>query len=160
MDAFDRQCTVRVPLEEVWNFHSTPAGLEALTPGWMNLRIESTIGPDGEPDPAVLEAGSELTASIRPFGVGPRQYWTSEIVDREREEGAAYFRDRMVYGPFEEWIHTHAFFADGERTTVRDHVAYQLPFGPIGRLGTPFSKVAFEAMFRERHRRTRRELEG
>ena len=38
--------------------------------------------PDGEPDPEVLEAGSRIKLSMRPFGVGPRQEWTSVITER------------------------------------------------------------------------------
>lgn len=159
MPTYERQTRVRAPLEEVWEFHSRASGLEALTADWMGLRVESVIGPDGERDPDVLEVGSELDVSIRPFDVGPRQYWTSVIVDRERTDGTAVFRDEMVHGPFDRWIHTHSFFGDGDETIVRDHVEYTLPLGPIGRLGTPFSSVGFEAMFRDRHRRTRTELE-
>ena len=159
MPTYERQTHVRAPLESVWEFHSRASGLEALTPEWMDLRIESVLGADGESDPDVLEAGSEVEASIRPFGVGPRQYWTSVIVERERQNGGAFFRDEMVHGPFDRWVHTHSFFADGDETIVRDQIDYELPLGPIGRLGEPFSGVGFEAMFRERHRRTRTELE-
>ncbi|AXR78385.1 SRPBCC family protein [Natrarchaeobaculum sulfurireducens] len=159
MPTYERQTRVRAPFEDVWEFHSRASGLEALTADWMGLRVESVIGPDGESDPDVLEVGSELDVSIRPFDVGPRQHWTSVIVEREREDGTAVFRDEMVHGPFDRWVHTHSFFADGDETIVRDRVDYTLPFGPIGRLGTPFSGVGFEAMFRDRHRRTRTELE-
>lgn len=159
MPVFQRETRVRAPLSEVWDFHSSPDGLEALTPDWMNLRIESSVGPDGEPDPEVLEAGSTVTASIRPFGVGPRQRWTSEIKERERRDGAAYFVDEMVDGPFRRWQHTHSFFADGETTIVRDRVEYRLPLGPLGALAEPFSNVGVEPMFRHRHRRTRELLE-
>ncbi|THE62824.1 cyclase [Salinadaptatus halalkaliphilus] len=159
MPTYDRQTTVRAPLEDVWQFHAHVSGLEALTPGWLGLRVESIMGPDGESDPEVLAVGSEVALSIQPFGVGPRQHWTSEIRERRRTDGTAYFRDEMVHGPFDRWVHTHSFFADGDRTILRDHVEYELPFGALGRLGTPFSGPGFEAMFRERHKRTRAFLE-
>ena len=161
MQTYERETIVHAPLEDVWKFHSTLSGLEALTPGWMNLQIERVIGGDGEPDPEILEEGSEIVASIRPFGVGPRQHWTSVIVDREFGDGYAYFRDEMVHGPFDRWIHTHAFYADTEETTVcRDRVEYELPLSAISSPLGPFSIVGFEPMFRHRHRMTRRELEG
>ncbi|MFP8953979.1 SRPBCC family protein [Natrialbaceae archaeon A-arb3/5] len=159
MATYDRETTVEAPLEDVWQFHSRATGLEAVTPDWMGLRVESVIGPDGEPDPDVLDAGSEVAVSTCPFGVGPRQDWTSVITERERTDGAAYFRDEMERGPFDQWVHTHAFFADGQRTILRDHVEYELPFGPLGRLGTPFSVVGFDLMFRARHRLTKDRLE-
>lgn len=155
MATYTREVRVDAPLSEVWDFHSRIEGLEALTPGWMNLRVESVRGPDGGADPDVLETGAEIEMSMRPFGVGPRQSWTSRIVDRKRDAGAAYFRDEMVGGPFERWVHTHSFYADRGGTLIRDSVDYQLPFGPLGDLAAPFSGVGFEPMFRYRHRKTK-----
>jgi len=116
-------------------------------------------GPDGSPDPEVLVAGSEIEMSIRPFGAGPRQRWTSRIVKREPEgtappERAARFVDEMEGGPFRRWEHTHAFYADGDETLLVDTVAYRLPLGPLGDAVGPMAKVGFEGMFRDRHRRT------
>ncbi|MFP8955886.1 SRPBCC family protein [Natrialbaceae archaeon A-CW3] len=160
MATYERSTRVRAPLEDVWDFHSRTVGLEALTPSWMGLRVEAVIGPDGERNPDLLEAGSEVDLSIRPFGVGPRQHWTSLITDREERPGRASFTDEMIHGPFDTWIHTHAFFADGEETIIRDHVEYELPYGGLGTVATPFSVVGFEGMFRERHQRTTEALEG
>ena len=159
MATYERATRVRAPLDEVWAFHSSVSGLETLTPTWMGLRVEAVVGPDGERDPEILEAGAEIDLSMQPGSVGPRQHWTSLIVDRERRSGRAYFVDEMIRGPFETWIHTHSFFADGEETIVRDHIEYVLPYGGLGRLVTPCSTAGFEAMFRDRHARTRRALE-
>lgn len=156
---FERSTRVRAPLEEVWGFHSRIQGLTALTPDFVNLRVESTYGPDREPDPDVLEAGSVVNVSVGPFGVGPRQTWTSEIVERERREGAAFFRDEMRGGFFEEWTHTHSFFADGDETIVADRVEYRLPPGRVGARVSPLARVGLEPMFAFRHRKTREILE-
>jgi ligand-binding SRPBCC domain-containing protein len=159
MPTYERSVRVRAPFEEVWDFHSTEQGLVALTPGWMNIRIEATRGPDGDPDPDVLEAGAVVESSVRPAGVGPRQSWISDIVARERTGGSAYFRDTMSDGPFAEWEHTHMFYADGGETIVRDHVEYELPLGAVGRLVGPLAVVGLEPMFRYRHRETKALLE-
>ncbi|WP_436934079.1 SRPBCC family protein [Halovenus marina] len=159
MATYDRSVRVFAPFERVWEFHSNERGLEALTPEWMNLIVESVSGPDGDPDPDVLVAGSTLRASIRPFGVGPRQRWTSLITERECADGSAYFRDRMTDGPFEHWEHTHYFYADGETTLVRDHVEYEFPT-PLGPAISPLAWVGFEPMFRYRHRKTKELLES
>jgi ligand-binding SRPBCC domain-containing protein len=159
MPTYERSTRVSAPFEDVWEFHSDEQGLVALTPDWMHLEIESVRGPDGAPDPAVLGVGSVVESSVRPFGVGPRQTWVSEITARDRSEGSAYFRDVMTDGPFRTWVHTHMFYADGSGTVVRDHVDYRLPLGRLGdALGT-FATVGFEPMFRYRHRRTRELLE-
>ena len=158
METYERSVRVAAPLDRVWEFHSRIEGLEALTPQFMGLRVERVTGPDGDPDPAVLETGSEIHLSTG-LPVGPRQSWTSVIVDRERFEGAAYFRDEMVAGPFPEWLHTHLFYRDGDGTVVRDLVRYELPGGGLGRRLGPLAVVGFEPMFRYRHRRTRELLE-
>jgi ligand-binding SRPBCC domain-containing protein len=159
MATYERSVRVEAPFETVWEFHSDERGLVALTPDWMHLEVERTRGPDGEPDPEVLEAGAVVESSVRPFGVGPRQSWVSEIVARDHSPGSAYFRDVMSDGPFAEWVHTHLFYADDGATIVRDSVDYELPFGVLGRAVAPFSRVGFEPMFRFRHRETKRLLE-
>jgi ligand-binding SRPBCC domain-containing protein len=159
MTVYRRRTRVAAPLSEVWEFHSRVSGLEALTPGWMHLRVESVTGPDGERNPGILAPGSRIEASMRPFGVGPRQRWRSVITARERDGGSAYFRDEMEGGPFSHWEHTHRFFEDGAETVVDDRVSYTLPLGGLGEAVGPLARVGFEPMFRFRHRRTRELLE-
>lgn len=159
MPVYERETVVAAPFDEVWAFHSDESGLEALTPGWFNLRVESVEGPDGDPNPEVLEPGSTITSSIQPFGVGPRQTWISYIDRREAGDGTAMFRDEMVRGPFPHWVHTHRFEAVSGGTRVHDHVEYRLPGGPLGRLAGPAAWLGFEPMFRHRHRRTKELLE-
>ncbi|MFB6171624.1 MAG: SRPBCC family protein [Haloarculaceae archaeon] len=160
MAVFERETRVAAPFDEVWAFHSRVQGLEALTPGWLCMRVERVRGPEGERDPDVLEAGSEVTLSVQPFGVGPRQSWTSRIVERVEGEGSALFRDEMVAGPFRRWVHTHAFYEDDGWTRVRDRVEYALPGGEVGQTLSPLARVGLEPMFRYRHRRTHELLEA
>ena len=157
MPTYRRQTRVRAPFEEVWTFHSRIEGLEALTPAFMNFRVEEVIGPDGESGSGIMEVGSRAYSSVRPFGVGPRQNWVSVVVEREEGDGVAYFVDEMEEGPFPHWRHTHRFYADGDETVVEDDVAYRLPV--VGSVG-PLGDVGFEPMFRYRHRKTRELLEG
>lgn len=165
MPTYRRATHVPAPIDDVWAFHSTIDGLRALTPDWMRLGIDAVEGPDGEPNPGTLVRGTRIRMSVRPFGIGPRQRWTSRIVDREPAgddpvEGSAYFVDDMLHGPFRKWVHTHSFFADGDETRLVDTVEYRLPFGPIGDAVGPFARVGFEGMFRDRHRRTRDRFES
>ena len=154
MRSYRRRTRVAAPFDEVWSFHSRVSGLEALTPEFVGLRVESVVGPDGERDPEVLGVGTRIRMSVRPFGVGPRQSWTSRIVEREESEGAAHFRDEMEDGPFPEWRHTHRFYSDDDGTVIVDHVEYRLPGGPLGEAAGPLAVVGFDPMFRHRHRKT------
>ena len=160
MTAYQRRTRVAAPFDRVWDFYSRVEGLEALTPDWMHLRVEWVRGPDGGADPDVLEAGSAIRLSVRPFDVGPRQSWTSHIAERSERDGEAVFRDTMSDGPFPHWVHTHAFHEVEGGTVVDDRVSYELPFGTTGRALGPVAVVGFEPMFRYRHRKTRELLEG
>jgi ligand-binding SRPBCC domain-containing protein len=159
MATYERRVRVDAPLADVWDFHSTIRGLEALTPDWMHLRVEKVIGPDGERDPEIMDAGSTAITSVQPLGVGPRQRWISEIVERREADDFAVFRDVMSEGPFAEWEHTHAFYRDGDGTVLRDTVSYQLRGCAIGRALSPLGRVGLEPMFRYRHRKTKELLE-
>ena len=159
MPTYRRRTRVDAPLDVVWDFHSRIEGLEALTPGWANLRVEAVRGPDGEEEPEILETGTRIRLSVRPFGVGPRQTVVSVISARERGDGSAYFQDVMDDGPLAEWEHTHSFFADGDGTVLEDRVVYEFPTAP-GRAVAPLARVGFEPLFRFRHRRTRELLDG
>jgi ligand-binding SRPBCC domain-containing protein len=159
MPTYTRRTRVDAPLAAVWDFHSRIEGLEALTPGWANLRVEAVRGPDGEDDPEVLETGSRIRLSVRPFGVGPRQRVVSVITAREEGDGSAHFVDEMDDGPLAAWEHTHSFFADGDETVVEDRVVYEFPTS-LGRAVSPLARVGFDPLFRFRHRRTRDLLEG
>jgi len=156
MAVYRRRTWVDASLPDVWAFHSTIDSLPSLTPDFLNVRIESVTAPDGEPDPGVMEAGSTARLSMRPFGIGPRQYWTTVITEREAGDETAYFRDVMEEGPFPTWTHTHRFETEEGGTRVTDEVEYELPLlGPLSALGWP----GFEAMFAYRHRRTKARLE-
>ena len=159
MSTYQRSVRVAAPLERVWEFHSTENGLKALTPDWMGMTVKSVTGPDGEPNPTVLEAGSVLEIAVQPFEIGPPRQWTSEITARERGDGSAYFTDIMTDGPFSEWEHTHLFYADGDETILTDTIEYELPLGPVRGVAGHLAVVGFEPMFRYRHRQTKKLLE-
>ncbi|WP_224449622.1 SRPBCC family protein [Haloprofundus salilacus] len=159
MAVYKRRVRVAAPLHEVWEFHSRIDGLEALTPEWMGLTVERVRGADGEENPETLDVGSEIRMTMRPLGVVPMQRWTSVVVDREEGGGSPWFRDEMLGGPFQKWIHTHEFYGDGDETVVADTVEYELPGGELGRTASPLGRIGFEPMFRYRHRKTKELLE-
>jgi ligand-binding SRPBCC domain-containing protein len=159
MPVYERDVYVDAPFDEVWAFHSNERGLIALTPGWMGLTVERTVGPDGEEDPETLLEGSRVVSTMKPLGVAPTQRWTSHIVAREEGDGTAMFRDVMEEGPFPHWVHTHRFDAVDGGTLVRDRVEYELPLGPLREALGPLGRIGLEPMFRYRHRKTKQLLE-
>jgi len=158
MATYDRSTVVAAPFEEVWAFHDSLEGLEALTPDWVGLRIESVEGPDGDRS-IDLDVGTRATISVRPFGVGPRHRVETTIVERERDDESGHFVDTFAGGPFARWRHTHRFEAVEGGTQITDHVEYALRGGPVGRALSPLAVGGFAPAFRDRHRRTAAHLE-
>ena len=161
MARYQRTTRIDAPFEAVWEFHAGPAGLLALTPAIANLEIEAVHTAAGqtlrEELPKTLAVGARLVGSVRPFGVGPRRRFVSEIVARERGEDRGRFRDALRVGPFARWEHTHRFVADGETTVCTDSVRYELPSLDWA---SPLLKPGLALVFADRHRRTKAQLEG
>lgn len=149
MARFTRQSRVDAALDTVWDFHSRIEGLEALTPGWAGLRVESLDVPGGG---EILEAGTEMTLSVGPIPGGPRVRFVSEIVSRERRTDEAVFVDEMRDGPFKSWRHTHRFVAANESTLLSDEIEYATGYGSTVDLAL---KPGFALAFAGRHRKTR-----
>lgn len=160
MATYRRRTRVRAPLETVWEFHSTTDGLEALTPNWMGLTVSSVRGPEGVSDPDELVEGTEISMRSKPFGVFPESRWISRITEHREGDGYCMFRDDMLGGPFDIWVHTHEMYGDGNETVLIDTVEYELPLGgPLGDRLDSAAVVGFEPMFRYRHQRTKDLLE-
>lgn len=78
-----------------------------------------------------LALGDEVTFAARHFGMPWRM--TSRIVAYERP---SHFADEQVRGPFRSWRHEHHYAWDERRqvTVARDVIAFEAPFGVLGRL--------------------------
>lgn len=153
MATFRWTSVLDVPFERVWDFHSRIDGLDALTPAWVGLSVDSIHIPPGGPED-VLVPGSEITLSARPLGVIPGGTWRSRITDRRESADSAMFQDIIVDGPLEEWTHTHRFDALPYGTLIHDTVEYALPVPGTDQLMKP----PLAAYFAYRHHRTARVL--
>ncbi|WP_254863249.1 SRPBCC family protein [Halovivax gelatinilyticus] len=157
MVVYQRQTVVDAPFDRVWAFHAGIDGLTAVTPNWMGLEVDRVVAPAGG-SADDLGVGSRLELSLSPFGFVPAGSWTALITDRAVGTDAAWFRDEMVEGPFDRWIHTHRFTAVDGGTRITDRVDYELP--AVGALGlSGIAHPFFELVFRDRHRRTKAQLE-
>lgn len=157
MAVFTRKTWVDAPLDAVWAFHTSRAGLVTASPGWLGVRVESIRGPEGSPGPDRWPVGTTIEFSTRAGGIAPRQRWVVRITGRDRSDAAAWFRDELVVGPARRWIHTHRFRTDGHGTRLIDTVEYELP--GLGRASW-LAKPVFALVFAARHRRTARAVSG
>jgi ligand-binding SRPBCC domain-containing protein len=108
------------PRDEVFEFFSNAANLEALTPPWLNFEILT---------PAIaLRPGVRIDYRLRLYGFPFR--WQSEIT---RWEPPELFVDEQRRGPYRRWAHTHSFAERDGGTLVLDSVDFDVPFGWVTR---------------------------
>lgn len=143
----EREQRLPRPRAEVFAFFADARNLEAITPPWLRFEI-LTRGP------IEMRPGTLIDYRIRLLGLPMR--WRSEI---ERFEPGQGFVDRQLRGPYRFWRHTHEFvdWTDGEGrilgTIVKDHVEYEVPFGPLGWLARRlFVERQLDAIFDHRRR--------
>ncbi len=149
MPIFTKSSRIISPFDDVWNFHSNIAGLEQLTPPWMNLKIESVVDSKGNQIQGNLPEGAKIVATIQPFKIGSPIVWNVTILEIDEKSNSAFFRDDVSGKPFQRWIHTHSFSSQGDHTSLTDKVEYNL-----GGFLSPFSLFCyplFWVMFTMRH---------
>ncbi len=113
-----------IPLEEAWNFFSSPLNLKAITPAKMGFTITS------EDADKKMFPGMIISYIVRPiFGI-PME-WVTEITQVKEYE---YFIDEQRFGPYSFWHHKHFFEAIEGGVEVTDVVHYKIPLGPLGSL--------------------------
>ncbi len=118
----ERSQLIPAPLHEVFPFFEEPRNLARITPDWMGFDILGLEHP-------VVQRGTRIEYRIRPLRVPQR--WTTEIVEYQPQRR---FVDVQAKGPYRYWRHEHTFEDAGDRTLMRDRVAYQMPLGALGRL--------------------------
>ena len=112
-----------VPIEQAWEFFSSPANLDAITPPDLGFEITCPLPPR-------MFEGQIITYRVK---VAPLLWvpWVTEI--KCVEDGRA-FIDEQRYGPYKFWHHRHSFEPVEGGVLMRDVVHYALPFGPFGTL--------------------------
>lgn len=147
MTLYEKQSPIRVPVEELFQWHDRGMAFERLAPPWEKMRILERSGG--------IQDGGKVVLEIRQ-GPFPSK-WTA--VHRDYIEGKQ-FVDEQVSGPFAKWVHTHQTLPDGPNASIlKDHIEYQAPFGPLGSLASGFIRRKIERTFTFRHCRTRQDLE-
>lgn len=116
--------TQRIPAttDEVWDFISSPANLNKITPGYMGFDITSKLLiPKMYP-------GMIISYKVSPIA-GIKITWVSEITHIKEKE---YFVDEQRIGPYAMWHHEHKIEAIAGGTLMTDIVSYKPPFGFLG----------------------------
>ncbi len=136
------------PRHEVFDFFSRAENLEKLTPRFLRFSIKTPL-------PIEMRPGTLIDYRIALFGIPMR--WRTRIDVWEPETR---FVDTQLKGPYELWRHEHVFTdAPGGGTLMKDHLSYQVGFGPFGEVArVAFVKRTVETIFAFRRQEVERVL--
>lgn len=146
MAVYSLKRTQRLPISvaEAWDFFSSPANLQKITPTYLGFKITS--------DPSFLGkmyAGQVITYTVQPV-LGIPLFWMTEITHVQHEQ---FFVDEQRFGPYSLWHHQHHFKAIPGGVEMTDLVHYKLPLGPLGWLAYHlFVRRQVEGIFDYRYR--------
>lgn len=141
---FERTVDSPASAQETFEWHVRPGALRRLLPPWDSATVVSGSGPTER-----LAVGARTTIRVGLGPVGIR--WIAEIA--ELDQGATYFVDTQIKGPFNSWDHRHQIVVKGERSALTDHIEYALPMGFLGRtFGGGAVRKKLDRMFAWRHR--------
>jgi ligand-binding SRPBCC domain-containing protein len=112
-----------ISLDYAWDFFSSPANLNDITPEDMTFEITSEV-------PKKMYEGMFITYKIRPFLNFP-MFWCTEIthiVDKK------FFVDEQRKGPYNIWHHEHHFEAVEGGVLMTDILNYDIGKSIFGTL--------------------------
>ena len=136
---------IPVSIGEAWNFFSSPANLQAITPANMGFEIISKH--HGER----MYTGQVIEYKVSPILNIP-MYWMTEITHVEELK---YFIDVQRKGPYSLWHHQHNFKKFEGGVEMTDIVHYKNPMGFIGEIGNIlFVKNQLKKIFEFRFKKT------
>ncbi len=114
--------SIKVSLDKAWDFFSSPANLQVITPSSLGFKIISQH--HGEK----MYPGQVIEYYISPLLSIPL-YWMTEITHVEDKK---YFVDEQRFGPYDLWHHQHHFKEVNGEVEMTDIVHYKLPFWFLG----------------------------
>ncbi len=130
----------RIPinLNKAWEFFSSPANLQEITPDNLGFKIISKHHGDN------MYAGQVIEYKVSPL-LGIPVYWMTEITHVEDQR---YFVDEQRYGPYSMWHHQHHFNVIEGGVEMIDIVHYKLPLWFLGDIAnTLFVKRQLKQIF-------------
>jgi ligand-binding SRPBCC domain-containing protein len=141
---FKKESVIKASAERVFAFHEAPDAFERLQPPWQKSEV---VQP-----PTSLEVGTQVILRVK---VGP--FWQTLVAEHVEYEPGKMFADRLVEGPFAQWLHRHIVTPRGpDECVLTDDIEYELPLGVLGRaFGGWFAQRNLERLFEYRHQVTR-----
>lgn len=113
-----------IPINEAWDFFSSPKNLAKITPAEMGFKIQYISGGDK------TYAGQIIRYKVNILP-GITSGWTTEITHVNEPY---HFIDEQRFGPYALWHHQHHFQEVKGGVEMTDEVNYAIPLGLLGRL--------------------------
>jgi ligand-binding SRPBCC domain-containing protein len=110
-----------VSLERAWTFFSSPANLNEITPGNLDIKIIGHL-------PDQMYPGMLIRYSINPVLHIP-VHWVTEITFIQDK---VYFIDVQLNGPYRVWHHEHHFREANGGVIMTDKLYYDIGWSFIG----------------------------
>lgn len=115
---------IPVDIDTAWDFFSSPANLQNITPPEMGFKIIS------QHHGGKMYPGQIIEYKVKPIP-GISIYWMTEIT---HVEGKKYFVDEQRFGPYQLWHHQHHFKQINSGVEMTDMVHYRNPLGFLGNI--------------------------
>jgi len=132
-----------IPLEQAWNYFSSPHNLNELTPDDMTFKIISKV-------PEKMYEGLIINYKISPMLNIPLN-WCTEITHLRELH---YFVDEQRKGPYKMWHHEHHFKEAPGGVDMIDILHYDIGKGIFGSLaGKLFVHKKVEQIFEYRRKK-------
>lgn len=134
-----------ISIEKAWDFISSPANLQLITPDHMKFNILQPFDAGAE-----MYAGMIIEYTVRPVLNIPL-HWVTEITQVNRPH---YFIDEQRKGPYRFWHHKHFLKEIPGGVEMQDIVHYDLPFSFLGSMmHTLFVKKQLKGIFAYREKK-------
>jgi ligand-binding SRPBCC domain-containing protein len=141
--SFHTKQLIPISIEQAWDFFSSPANLQRITPPEMRFQIISRFHG------LRMYPGQLIEYKVRPF-LGIPVYWMTEITQVQEP---VYFIDQQRFGPYTLWHHQHHFKAISGGVEMTDIVHYRIPLGILGDFANwLFVKQKLESIFQYRYK--------
>ena len=141
MKQFKHSFVVERDIDTVWKFYTNIKHLTVITPKIMDLQILKSQNN-------IFQQGTEVWLSAK---LVMKSKWHSKITYIRPYE----YLDEMITGRFKIWKHLHKFNRiDEKKTQVIDEIAFELPYGYIGKLFENYVLKQLENIFAYREKTT------
>lgn len=118
---FTQEQFIKAPLNEVWDFISSPHNLQKITPPSMGFKVKTNV-------PDKMYPGLMIGYTVKPL-LGIPVSWLTEITHVEERK---YFVDEQRSGPYAIWHHEHFLEETDGGVLMKDIITYKAPLGWFG----------------------------